>query len=298
MVIAPPPRPTAFARFVAPARARPALWRLGLGLAIIAAAQAGCLFALVRGIALLQGASAADLWLGKLAIASTPQSALTLLALFTPLLVATAVVVRAVHKRPVRSLLGAGALRDAVRGAGVTFIVFTPLVGGAFALGLTQPNLPVAVWAAVLPLALAGVAVQTLAEEAIFRGYLTQQLAARFRTRLIWVGIPAVLFGLLHLDPGRLGAAAPAIVGAATLFGLIATDLTVRSGNLGTAWGVHFANNTVGLVVLGSPGSLTGLALRVSDQGTGDLAARPALILVSVLPLAIAWLILRRRRRT
>jgi hypothetical protein len=291
----PPRHARQLARFVAPARARPAVWRLALGLVLVICVQAAALAATFTAVSALAGPDAAGLWTGKLAVASTPASALWLLASFLPLLAGVALAARLLHRRGPGSLMGARPLRQAARGAGVTFAVFAPLLAATVLLGATRPNLPPQVWALVLLPGLAGVAVQTLAEETLFRGYLMQQLAARVRSPLVWAGLPALLFGLLHLDPGRLGAAAPLMVVGAVLFGLVAADLTARSGGLGLAWGMHFANNAVGLLLLGTPGSITGLSLRVSTTGLEDLATAPLLLLVSTVPLVLAWLILRSR---
>jgi len=285
------------ARFVAPARARPAVWRLLLGLAIVVAAQALAFGALVGGMSVLAGPEAAGTWLAKLAVASTPATMLTVLALFAPPLLGVVVAARLLHRRGLRSLLGPRVLRDAVRGAGVTLAVFAPLVALAWGLGATRPNLPPGIWAALLPLTILGVALQTLTEEALFRAYILQQLAVRFRSPLVWAGLPAIAFGLLHLDPAGMGAAAWPMAAMAALFGLVAADLTARSGGLGLAWGVHLANNLVGLSLMATPGGLTGLALRVTTQSRADLAETPWLVLPGALPFLVAWAILRRSLR-
>lgn len=285
------------ARFVAPARARSAVWRLVLGLVIVVAAQALAFGGLVGGMWALAGPDVAGNWLAKLAVASTPATMLTVLALFAPPLLGVVLATRLLHKRGPRSLLGPRVLRDAARGAGVTLAVFAPLVAVAWGLGATQPNLPPAIWAALFPLTILGIAIQTLAEEILFRGYILQQLAARFRSPLVWAGLPATLFGLLHLDPSGMGAAAWPMAAVAALFGLVAADLTARSGGLGLAWGVHLANNLVGLSVMATQGGLTGLALRVTTESRADLADAPWLVLPGALPFLIAWLILRRGLR-
>lgn len=293
----PAPQRRQFVRYIAPARACPAVWRLALGLLIVVAAQALAFGGLVGGLSVLAGPDAAGTWLAKLAVASTPATMLMVLALFAPPLLGVVVAARLLHKRWLRSLLGPGVLRDAARGAGVTLAVFAPLVGLGWALGATQPNLPPGIWALLLPLTILGVAIQTLTEEILFRGYILQQLAARFRSPIIWAGLPAALFGLLHLDPSGMGAAAWPVVGVAALFGLVAADLTARSGGLGLAWGVHLANNLVGLSVMATQGGLTGLALRVTTQSRADLADAPWMVLPGALPFLVAWLILRRGLR-
>ncbi|WP_162630815.1 MULTISPECIES: CPBP family intramembrane glutamic endopeptidase [Meridianimarinicoccus] len=282
---------------MAPARTRPALWRLVPGLLIVVAAQALAFGLLVGGIWALAGPEAAGTWLAKLAVASTPATMLTVLALFAPPLLGVVVAARLLHRRGLRSLLGPRVLPDAARGAGVTLAVFAPLLALAWGLDATQPNLPLGIWAALLPLTVLGVAVQTLTEEILFRGYVLQQLAARFRSPLVWAVLPAALFGLLHLDPSGMGAAAWPMAAVAMLFGLVAADLTARSGGLGLAWGMHLANNLVGLSVMATQGGLTGLALRVTTQSRADLAEAPWMVLPGALPFLIAWLILRRGLR-
>jgi uncharacterized protein len=49
-------------------------------------------------------------------------------------------------------------------------------------------------------------------------------------------------------------------VGAAATFGLIAADLTARTGSIGAAWGFHFANNTMAITILATDGTITGLS--------------------------------------
>ena len=51
-------------------------------------------------------------------------------------------------------------------------------------------------WLLVLPVALFSILIQTSAEEILFRGYLQQQLGARFASPWIWMALPSVLFGL------------------------------------------------------------------------------------------------------
>ena len=67
-------------------------------------------------------------------------------------------------------------------------------------------QLPLAAWAAWLPLALPPLLVQTAAEEVAFRGYLMQGLAARFRQPLGLAAPPrARSSALLHWNPAEFG---------------------------------------------------------------------------------------------
>ena len=137
---------------------------------------------------------------------------------------------------------------------------------------------------------------QTAAEELAFRGYLLQGLAARFRSRLLWWGAPALLFGLLHWSP-REGW--PAVLAAAAL-GLILADVTARSGNLSAAIGLHFANNAVALLVVAMPSPLAGLSLFVAGVDPADAATVQLLLLSDLAVTLIAyavWLGFWARRR-
>ncbi|QIE40914.1 CPBP family intramembrane metalloprotease [Rhodobacteraceae bacterium SC52] len=286
-----------FVRFVEPARTRPAVWRLIFGLLIVALVQSLCLLAVFGGLAYFSGPDNAGLWVAKLAVASTPASALGVLATFIPLLGGVWLALRVMHKRSLRSAMGARPWAGALRGATVTSAVFAPFLILELAFSGSVSNLPLGLWSKLLALTVLGVAVQTLAEEALFRGYALQQLAARFRSPLIWGGLPALAFGVLHYDTTRMGDAAPVAVALAALFGVLAADLTARSGGLGLAWGMHFSNNMFGLALLGTPGSITGLALRVTPHDAADIAQNPFLGLAWAIPLLIAWAFLRRGLR-
>ncbi len=97
----------------------------------------------------------------------------------------------------------------------------------------------------------------------LFRGYLTQALAARFRSPLAWALLPSIAFGALHWD-GALGRDAWLGVAAATAVGLAFADVTARTGNLSAAIGLHFANNLAALLLVGMPGPTGVLALAVA----------------------------------
>jgi uncharacterized protein len=157
-----------------------------------------------------------------------------------------------------------------------------------------------AAWALWLPLALPAILVQVAAEELAFRGYLMQGLAARFRARAVWLGVPALPFGILHWNPVEFGANAWLVVVASVVAGLVLGDVTARSGNLSLAVGLHFANNAVALLIVALPSPLAGLSLFVYPVDPGDAAAlRPLLALDLAVILAAwgVWLALRRGRR-
>jgi membrane protease YdiL (CAAX protease family) len=287
----------AFDRFIAPAKARAELWRLALGLAVCGGAFAGLLAVAAAGYALWAGPASFRATMQILSQGSTPVAMLAILASFLAMAAGPVLAVRLIHKRRSGTLIGPGAraLRDFARG--------TLAVAAVYAVALTiwnvaydwQPGLPPATWALFLVPALIGLAIQTGAEELLFRGYILQQLAARFRSPVIWAFLPALAFGILHFDAGRMGAsmAAWAVV-ATTLFGLMAADLTARTGSLGAAWGLHFGNNAFGILLLGTPGNLSGLALFLTPYSAADMAQAGAVPVLDILFLTIAWWVTRR----
>ena len=241
----------AFAAFVAPARRRPALWRLLLGLLIAVLVWIGALAFLLP---VAGGEGRED-----------PVAALlAYLGSFAGLAAGVILAAGLLGRRGPATLIGPGGLRARGFGAGAAFVL--ALLGAATLAGalLGQPpvrRMDVSSWLGALPLALGALLVQTSAEELFFRGYLTQGLAARFRAPVIWLGVPAVLFGALHWAPAVHGPNAGLVAAQAGLIGLILGDVTTRRGNLSLALGMHFANNAVALLLIAQPGPFDGLAL-------------------------------------
>lgn len=279
-----------------PARSRPQFWRLLLGMVVMA----GVFLLWLIGM-ILAGWLASDLataldWMGRLALPDTPVATLLLLSTFIGMALAPMAAARLMHGRGPATLLGPRAR------LGRDFAAAGLVVAGVYGIGVVLwswsydavPNLGLGPWLALLPLTLAGIALQTLAEELVFRGYLMQQLGARFRSPLIWLVLPALLFGVVHYDPANTGTNAWAVVASATLFGLVAGDLTQRTGSLGAAWGLHFANNLLAIGVLATKGTITGLALQVTPYGMEEGAIPLALILADMGSLVLVWAILRR----
>ncbi len=292
----------AFQVFIAPARAYPQLWRVVLGLALIAGVYVGWMGLMGLGLWLATGGDGLEGRMAALAAGATPWSLILLLATFPGMGFGVWAAARLLHGRGWRSLFGRPALvlRDFVLGVAVMAVL-----GGGLGLALLpfapamEPATPSAVWLAFLPLALVGIAVQTGAEELVFRGYLQQQLAARFASQLAWMVVPSLLFGLAHYAPEEMGAHAWMVVAATGFFGLIAADLTARTGALGLAWGLHFANNVLAILVVSSMAGLDGLALfrlsedAVSGTGLGGLILADMVLMGLVWGACVLWL--RRR---
>ncbi len=289
-------RSLTFDRFVAPAGVRPQLWRLLVGLVLATTVYLVWIAAVVALVGWVGAARLDPGWLQRLARAATPRDMLALLATFGGMMLGPIIAVRLIHARTPGTLFGptARVLRHFVVAAGV--------VGAVLGLSLlvwsiwfdAVPNLAPGAWLTALPLALLGVAVQTGAEEVVFRGYILQQLAARFRHPAIWAGVPALIFGAVHFDPVTSGANAWPVVASALLFGLLAADLTARTGSIGAAWGFHFANNAVALLVVATNGTLTGLALWVTPYRADDADELFWLIPIDIALMLVGWWIIRR----
>ncbi|MDJ0629759.1 MAG: CPBP family intramembrane metalloprotease [Rhodobacter sp.] len=234
--------------------------------------------------------------MNQVANAATPAGTLILLATFLGMALGPMLAVRLLHRRPVGSLFGraARAIRDFAGAAAIATVIYAAAVAVWFAVFDATPQLDPILWLALLPLSLAGIALQTGAEELVFRGYLQQQLAARFRSPVVWMILPSLIFGAVHYDPATTGGNALLIVGATGIFGLAAADLTAATGSLGAAWGLHFANNVFAILIVAVDGTLPGLALYTTPYAADDNGLLPMLILGDVAVLILTWFILRR----
>ncbi|MCC1481905.1 CPBP family intramembrane glutamic endopeptidase [Roseibaca sp. Y0-43] len=283
-------------RYIAPARLRPQLWRLVLGVGLILVIYLAWMAAIGFAVTLAVGLDDAPLVMGQVGLGATPPSIMVLLFTFAGLVLGTFAAVRWVHKRPVASLFGPRdvLLRDFAVALGLFLAVSVPGVVWVFASGTLSPGVPVQVWAIYAIPVLLGLIVQTGAEEIVFRGYLQQQLAARFAARWVSFVIPSVLFGLLHYAPDQMGQGAWLLVGLTGFFGLLMADLTARSGSLGMAWGLHFGNNTLAILIFTTGEALDGVALFRLPYSLADPSSLLGLLLVDLLGLVLIWALLRR----
>lgn len=285
----------AFKAFVAPAQARDEVWRTAVSVILAVAVCAFWLALLIVALIITSGQEAARRWMNTMAFGLTPTSLLLNLAVIIGLGIGIAVAVRSLHDRKVSTAIGVNG-RPFLE-FGLAVLVFVVVIAvfwfawpGGFAL---RDNTDMTIWISFLPLALAVVLAQSGAEELLFRGFLQQQLAARFHSAFVWMLVPSLLFGLLHVNVVELNSLTPFILAASLMFGLIAADLTRVTGSIAMGWGYHFANNCFGVLFLAAEGAMSGLALYTTPFSAGNAEIMQPLIVRGMVVSLVIWLILR-----
>lgn len=282
---------------VAPARPRRAIWRLFVGLIIIAVVVFG-----LNSVfnAIIHAVAPADWWARYLnpdTQGDAPLSMLILLGSFGFVIVGTGVATRVMQSRAPIGLVGPLPLAlvqfwrvfRTLALLGVALYVLPPWDMG-------QPlevNLTLNRWLVLLPMSLMVVLIQTSAEEILFRGYIQQSLAARFSSPLIWMFLPASLFALGHYLPAEAGENAVPIALWAGVFGCLMADLTARAGTLGPAIAVHLFNNIIALLLVALPGALSGLSLYLVPFEMSDTEQMRAWLAVDFATMLVTWLAAR-----
>ena len=156
------------------------------------------------------------------------------------------------------------------------------LIGASWSIPTTSPSphrppQGLAIWA------FTGLAIQTFAEEFVFRGYVTQALLLASRRPAVAALFSGLLFGALHIPNGT-----PQAIWA-TCFGVVAALIAIRTGGLAFTYGLHLANNlfagvivvSTGDVFKGIPGVITQSTPQIMgwDVGVGVAAMLGALML-------------------
>ncbi len=155
---------------------------------------------------------------------------------------------RAVHREPFANVLGwSGRIAWADFAKGFVAIVLTSVLSEVLMYlirpDFTRSTIPLGEWFVyLLPVAVLCF-VQTAGEELLFRGYLTRNLANRFRSPWVWAFIPSLIFAGMHLSPSmNIADAATMAISIGSLTALLVA-LVYVTGNLGAPFGVHMANN-------------------------------------------------------
>ncbi len=223
---------------------------------------------------------------------STPLSMIVVLCTFFAMLGAVWLTTLIFRRKGLLSLIGSGPV---LHNFFTATLIMLPLILLTFGLSLwmgeATKNLAFGTWFLWMIPALPLLLIQVSSEELVFRGYLMQELAVRFKSRWIWMVLPSLIFGCLHYDPVKMGSNAFLIVGVTAFFGLIAADVTVRTGNLGAAIGLHFMNNLIAMMLMSLDGTFNGLSLYVTKMHVSDEAAVRSAILTSVVYIVVLYAI-------
>lgn len=279
-------RGAAFAAYLALATTgRTGLWRIAVTILVVIAAQILALFAV---LALFWGSDTGG---ERFQLMATLFS----LALVPP---ALALSLRLLHGRRLGDLLGLGRGLEiaplAIGGLAAAALTACGLFLGV-ALGLVQVSVIEDYQAPWLLLALAAALIpaQAAGEELVFRGYLLQELGARWPSPIIWAALPSAVFALLHIGTEADALELAAYVASTFLFGLAAAALVWRTAGLSAAIGLHVVNNWLALCLFEPPQGVAGLgplAVRFEPGGAPLSLALDILLLGAAL--AILWRLL------
>ena len=283
--------------FIAPARLRPEVWRLLLGLGLGAIVMVALNLGLISLTSALLGPARSDVFMAELNTAVTATSTFYSLVSFICITSGVFVAIYVLHDRSPLTVFGPlgpavvvfWAVTKALVVLYVLLLILPPWSMGA----PLVPNMPIGSWVALLPFSLCAVLIQSSAEEVVFRGYIQQQLAARFSSPLVWMVLPSILFGMGHYIPAEAGENAVLIAIWATVFGLLMADLTARAGHLGPAIAVHFVTNVSALLLASLPDTLSGLALYTIPYSLTDVAELRAWLPVDFALMVVCWLVAR-----
>jgi membrane protease YdiL (CAAX protease family) len=286
-----------FHRWVAAAKPKAQLWRTALGAVLIVVLWLAwtVVFALM---AVGGGVVEPEALSGDARFAPFIQAALltgvTLVAAWG-LWIGTWLVLKWLHGRGLATVIGRVSLIQFGIGAGIAVAYLGAVLAYALASGHApvRTDVDVGQWlSALAPLAVL-ILVQSAGEELVFRGYLPQQLAARWRHPVVWGLLPAVAFGLAHVSWGApIDALGLYFLTGSMMLGLVMMAMVWRTGSLAAAMGFHFANNIGAILVLGvaGVGSPVSLFMWAPDQAiamaSADLLAMGLLLAFVLSPFA------------
>ncbi|PCH98913.1 MAG: hypothetical protein COB84_00420 [Rhodobacteraceae bacterium] len=286
-----------FENFIEPANKSKAIWRLLLGVVCLVVMYFILSTVAIAVFVVAKGDLAGNKMMMDMTEGRDPLSVILMLVSFVFMFIALLIAVRLVHKRGISSLIGPSN-GTFWRNFMISFavVIGLSLAGWAVYWFVETPaqNMAFGTWFLWMILAIPLLFLQIASEELIFRGYLQQQLAARFRSRWVWMLLPAITFGALHYQPSVMGQNAWLVVIVTTLFGIIAADVTARTGNLGAAMGLHFANNVFAITIMPLSGTLDGLGLFRTVIGVDDISQLRMMLLIDLALILIVFFIYLR----
>ena len=183
-----------------------------------------------------------------------------LLSTFTLAFLAIPLVVRILHRRPGWSVAlaqPAGPVRDLRRGIGIAMIslLTIDLLSGLWE-PITFTGIDLRQWLPLAAVAVVGFAIQAGSEELLFRGYLMQFTHRLTSTPALVVGLPALGFAAMHWGNLDQFGNNPLQLAPYLLLGATLGWAAWRTGSLGLPFGIHWANNTYGVLIIGNNGDV------------------------------------------
>lgn len=288
----------AYTKMLASARQHPEQWRIFVILAV------GLFVTMIATPFVFLGLGAAAPELNTITtgragvprVGVTPGGAFVVLASFVVMIGATKVTASHLHRRSMRDLTGpAKKLRadfmTCLKGAAVLSVVMflLPWETGDLAF---ERQYTVGQWLFWLPFAVLALMIQVTAEELLFRGYLQTQITGATGSVRIGIFFSALVFGLGHFSMSG-GESAFFPVFWAMAFGVVAGDLTARTGSLGPAIALHLINNATAMLAAPHEDMLSGFGLFVRQ---GEIAAAytdPLVMALECIHLLLLWLVAR-----
>ena len=279
------------------------VWRIFFGLFIITVTY----FAVIFATTVVMSWKGLDLY--QVIMSRSPSGLALMLLSFFPVWVGVAFVSRVLHKRRLQALYGPNYELNWVHfiKAGGVVVIMVLIIEAVTQLYLLSSGQEIysrnmiddlyrwCLW--VLPL-LGLLIIQIGAEEILFRGYLLQTISARGGNFFWAAALPSVFFGALHFDYVSFGNNAFAYVISTSIFGMILCAITLRLGNLGAAFGLHFFNNLFALFIYGFNDEMGSMALFHIDIDPKSPLMASGIILQSVLAIIVFYLWRTHHKRT
>jgi len=225
------------------------------------------------------------------------QAAIALLS-FLPMLVMPLVVTRLLHGRPAGTLIGSAQHLNWGRiGRGMLVwvgLTVASVIAEILWKGLSSYRLNIDNFLsnlAIIFIYVLLIPIQATAEEVFFRGYLLQATGRLTRNWVVLSLVNGTLFTLPHLSNPEVETAGAVLAGLNWLAsGIFFTAITLRSGSLDYAIGVHVINNVLSATLIGYPGGALG---EIALVMTKELNAAFGLV-TFVVAAVIAYVVLAR----
>jgi CAAX protease family protein len=183
-----------------------------------------------------------------------------LLSTFALAFLAVPLTVQVLHRRPGWSAAlprPIGPIRDLGRGVGIALV---SLLAVDLLCSLWDPVTFVGVdlrrWLPLAAVAAVGFGIQAGFEELFFRGYLMQFTHRSTKSPVLMVGLPALAFAAMHWGNLTQFGNNPLQLAPYLLLGSTLGWAAWRSGSLWLPFGMHWTNNTYGVLLLGNKGDV------------------------------------------